>query len=185
MLLHSPSGCEGREPFAPLADRTILVIWTKTEAGRHEIQARALVKERARRNLLLLIDGVKSEEMLLGSLAGIGAEDFKALAALKLIEPLSGRARATDSGPVPTAPAAPAPAARGPAAAFDYATFTSTLTQLISSQLGLRGFALTLAVEKASTNEELQAVAQRTLDAIRDRKGEAAATAARQALYGG
>ena len=34
------------------------MIWIKTDAGRHEMQARALVKERARRNLLLVIDGV-------------------------------------------------------------------------------------------------------------------------------
>jgi hypothetical protein len=165
------------------------VIWTKTEAGRQEIQARTLVKERARRNLLLLIDGVKSEEMLLANLAGIAAEDFKALAALKLIEPVGGRARAADAAPAPRAPtsapsAAPA-AASTTRAPLDYAQFTAALTQLISSQLGLRGFVLTLAVEKAGTIEELQAVAQRTLDAIRDRKGEAAATAARQALYGG
>ena len=35
------------------------VIWVKTDAGRAEMQNRALVKERARRNLLLLIDGVE------------------------------------------------------------------------------------------------------------------------------
>ena len=67
---------------------------------------------------------------------------------------------------------------------LDYAHFTAALTKIISSQLGLRGFTLTLAVEKASTNEELQAVAQRALEQIRERKGEAAATAARQTLYG-
>ena len=47
------------------------MIWVKTDAGRAEMQSRALVKERARRNLLLLIDGVKTEEMLLANLAGI------------------------------------------------------------------------------------------------------------------
>ena len=165
------------------------MIWTKTEAGRQEIQARTLVKERARRNLLLLIDGVKSEEMLLANLAGIDAEDFKALAALKLIEPVGGRARTADAAPAPRAPAsAPASASSSATASeapLDYAQFTAALTQLISSQLGLRGFVLTLAVEKAGTIEELQSVAQRTIDAIRERKGEAAAAAARQALYGG
>ncbi len=43
---------------------------------------------------------------------------------------------------------------------------------------------LTLAVEKAGTIEDLQAVAQRALDQIRDRRGEATAAAARQTLYG-
>ena len=42
-------------------------------------RTRALVKERARRNLLLLIDGVKSDETLLAGLAGVSAEDFRSL----------------------------------------------------------------------------------------------------------
>ena len=55
----------------------------------------------------------------------------------------------------------------------------------MSSQLGLRGFTLTLAVEKAWTIEELRDVARRVIDQIRDRKGEAAAVEARRTLYGG
>jgi hypothetical protein len=171
-----------------------VVIWAKTDAGRHEIQARALVKERARRNLLLVIDGTRSEETLLAGLAGIGPEDFQALAALHLIEPVSAPAGAREgarSRPAPLGPAsAPAPLgpvtapAPVPSAPLDYAQFTAALTKIISSQLGLRGFTLTLAVEKASTIEELQAVAQRTIEHIRERKGEAAAAAARQTLYG-
>ena len=43
------------------------MIWTKTEAGRIEMQARAVVKERPQRNLLLVIDGIKTEEMLLAT----------------------------------------------------------------------------------------------------------------------
>ena len=170
-----------------------MVIWAKTDAGRHEIQARALVKERARRNLLLVIDGTRSEESLLAGLAGIGPEDFRALAALQLIEQVAAPAGARDgahSRPAPLGPAS-APAPLGPATAspvasapLDYAQFTAALTKIISSQLGLRGFTLTLAVEKASTIEELQAVAQRTIEQIRERKGEAAATAARRTLYG-
>ena len=55
------------------------MIWVKTDAGRAEMQTRSLVKERARRNHLLLIDGTKTEEMLLASLAGISADDFQEL----------------------------------------------------------------------------------------------------------
>ena len=40
------------------------------------MQTRALVKERSQRNLLLLIDGVKTEEMLLANVVGIKPEDF-------------------------------------------------------------------------------------------------------------
>ena len=66
------------------------MIWVKTDAGRAEMQSRALVKERARRNLLLLIDGAKSEEMLLANLAGVTAEDFQELRKLDLIAPAAG-----------------------------------------------------------------------------------------------
>ena len=150
------------------------MIWTKTDAGRTEIQARALVKERAQRNLLLVIDGLKTEAMLLANLAGISADDFAALQSLGLIVPAAA-SPGRSGGPVaPAADAVP----------LDYAQFTAALTQMISRELGLRGFVLTLAVEKAGTIEELQAVAQRTLAKIAERKGEAVAAAARRTLYG-
>jgi len=159
------------------------------------MQTRALVKERARRNLLLLIDGVKTDAMLLGGLAGITEADFDALRDLGLIAPVAepsgtrgNRAAAASSAstaaPAPAAPPPPAEAA-APAAPLDYAQFTAALTQLISSELGLRGFVLTLAVEKAGTIEELQAVAARTLAQIAERHGEARAATARRTLYGG
>ena len=163
------------------------------------MQARALVKERAQRNLLLVIDGVKSEEMLLANLAGIAPVDFQSLRSLGLIAvlpPSSSRSSAATQPPSPraaaTQPPTPAPAHSAGASAsatqdapLDYGAFTATLTQMISKELGLRGFVLTLAVEKAGTIEELQAVAQRTITQIGERKGEAAAAAARRALYGG
>jgi hypothetical protein len=157
------------------------VIWAKTDAGRTEIQARALVKERAQRNLLLVIDGVKAEEMLLANLAGITRDDFAVLQSLGLITPvLPAVGRAGGS----TAARSGTPAAAAEPVALDYAQFTAALTQIISKELGLRGFVLTLAVEKAGTIEELQAVAKRTLAQIAERKGEAVAAAARRALYG-
>lgn len=162
------------------------MIWAKTDAGRTEVQARVLVKERAQRNLLLVIDGIKTEEMLLANLVGIAAADFAALQALGLIAPgavaTGSRSGASPSGRgAGTASAAPAP----DPLPLDYGQFTQALTQMISKELGLRGFMLTLAVEKAGTIEELQAVAQRTLTQIAERKGDAVAAAARRVLYGG
>ena len=161
------------------------MIWVKTDAGRAEMQSRALVKERARRNLLLLIDGSKSEEMLLANLAGISAQDFQELRKLDLIAPASGAvtvgSATRTSTPDSARPTAPQPLAASP---LDYSQFTAALTQLISSNLGLRGFTLTLAVDKASTIEELREVAQRVVEQIRERKGEAAAAEARKTLYG-
>ena len=157
------------------------MIWTKTDAGRIEMQARALVKERAQRNLLLVIDGVKTEEMLLANLAGISAADFAELHSLGLIAPVAGTpGKGTSGSRAAAAPAAPA----AEPVPLDYAQFTGALTQIISKELGLRGFTLTLAVERAGTIEELRAVADRTIEQLRERKGEAAAAAARRTLYG-
>lgn len=176
----------------PDGNGTERVIWVKTDAGRAEMQSRALVKDRARRNLLLLIDGTKSEEMLLGNLAGITTADFQELRKLDLIAPASGavtvgnpaRAASPDSNR-PTVPL-PLPTSAAPAGSpLDRGQFTSALTQLISANLGLRGFTLTLAVDKASTNEELREVAQRVIEQIRERKGEAVAAEARRTLFGG
>ncbi len=144
------------------------------------MQARALVKERAQRNLLLVIDGVKTEEMLLANLAGISAADFAELQSLGLIAPVAGGSSKAPTG----SRAAPAAAPAAEPVELDYAQFTGALTQIISKELGLRGFTLTLAVEKASTIEELRAVADRTIEQLRERKGEAAAAAARRTLYG-
>ena len=162
------------------------MIWVKTDAGRAEMQTRALVKDRARRNLLLLIDGNKSEEMLLANLTGISAEDFQDLRKLDLIAPAAGAVTVGGSASRTAEPARPATPVALPVseAPLDYSSFTAALTKLISSNLGLRGFTLTLAVDKASTIEELQGVAQRVIDQIRDRKGEAAASEARKTLYG-
>lgn len=176
------------------------MIWVKTDAGRAEMQSRALIKDRARRNLLLLIDGTKSEEMLLGNLAGITAADFQELRKLDLIAPAAGAVTVGSGAARPPSPdasrptvpqsLAPAPGAAAPAtppaaSPLDYSQFTSALTQLISTNLGLRGFTLTLAVDKASTIEELREVAQRVIEQIRERKGEQVAAEARKTLYGG
>jgi hypothetical protein len=161
------------------------VIWVKTDAGRAEMQNRALVKERARRNLLLLIDGQKSEEMLLANLAGVTAADFQELRKLDLIAPAAGAV--TVGNPARAFPEASRPTVPLPLGgkSLDYSAFTAALTKLISTQLGLRGFTLTLAVDKASTIEELRDVAQRVIEQVRERRGEAAASEARKTLYGG
>ena len=144
------------------------------------MQTRALVKERARRNLLLLIDGVKADTLLLEGLAGITIADFEALHEQGLIAPMAAAPGTRTARAANAAPAEPA----APAVPLDYAQFTAALTQLISGDLGLRGFVLTLAVEKAGTIEELRAVADRTIAQIAERHGEPRAAAARRTLYG-
>ena len=156
------------------------------------MQSRALVRERARRNLLLLIDGTKSEEALLSSLTGVTAADFQELRKLDLIAPAAGAVTVGN----PSRPASPdsnrptvpqsllSAAAPAPPMPSDLARFRAVLTQLISANLGLRGFTVTLAAERAGTAEELREVAQRVLEQIRERKGEAVVAESRRILYG-
>ena len=177
------------------------MIWTKTEAGRTEMQKRALLTDRQQRTLLLLIDGNKSEEMLLAHMAGLTSEHFQALQRHGLIEEATASSRSSASSRAASASAAAAPVATPALAAtdtddvavtnppidvasLDYGQFTARVTQLISRELGLRGFTLTLAVEKASTIEDLIEVGRRVIEQIRSRKGDGAAETARQALFG-
>ena len=142
------------------------------------MQSRQLVNDRAQRNLLLLIDGKRSADVLLQSVKGISAADFDALQALGLIAAAEASVRPA-SQPLPAG--VQSESNQEP---LNYAEFTAVLTQLISSELGLRGFPLTLAVDKASTTEELAVVATKVIDQIRNRKGLSAAASASQKLYG-
>jgi hypothetical protein len=155
------------------------LIWAKTDAGRAEMQARALVKERAQRNLLLVIDGKTPADVLLAKLSGIGAADFERLASLGLIEVVAA--------PAPPPRQAPAPAAGETVVDIDvtghsYAALRGAIGKLISKELGMRGFALSMVLDESITIEDLKDVAQRVVKQIGDRKGQAAADAARQFL---
>lgn len=163
------------------------MIWAKTEAGKVEVRVRSLVKERAQRNLLLLIDGVKTEEMLLANVAGLKPGGFDFLASLNLITLAAGSSSPAGAAtrPETLAPTKQAQATDTPAPTLDYAQLGGALTELIADELGLRGFSLTLAVEKTRNVDELREVAERVLDQIRDRKGLPAASKARHALFGG
>jgi hypothetical protein len=172
------------------------MIWIKTDIGRAEISMRKLVPERARRTLLLLIDGRRSQELLLNSVAGVTAADFDLLARLCLISPAEAvPAPSTGWSSTPAAASATtaAAAAGRPRSELDvliderpspgYAELTARLTHLISSELGLRGFRLTLAVEKAADVAALLPVADRVVAEIAQRKGAAAAAKARQLIF--
>lgn len=167
------------------------MIWIKTDVGRAEISIRALVPERVRRNLLLLIDGTRSQDTLLSSVAGSTTEDVDLLARLGLITRV--RADATPASAVARLPTQASAVFGSTSTDMDllleehptpsYAQLTARLTHLISSELGLRGFRLTLAVEKAADVNQLMPVADRVVADIAQRKGAAAAQKARQLIF--
>lgn len=156
------------------------MIWAKTDAGRAEMQARSLIKDRAQRNLLLVIDGKKTAEKLLADLAGITAADFSMLEGLGLI--------AAVAAPAPLQAEAVAVPSRNSVDVdvdgFDYATLRGAIGRMISKELGMRGFAMSMILEEAVTVDDLKDVAQRLLKMIAERKGIAAADQASKALFG-
>lgn len=161
------------------------MIWVKTDAGRAEIQARALVKERAQRNLLLLIDGKATSEKLLAGVAGISAADFATLQSLGLITVLS----APPPPPPPPPPRPSAPAAFSgkvdiDVSGLDYATLRGAIGRMISKELGMRGLAMSMILEESLTVDDLKGVAERLLKMIADRKGAAVAAEAQRTLFG-
>ncbi|HEX2542391.1 MAG TPA: hypothetical protein VHM00_15075 [Caldimonas sp.] len=156
------------------------LVWAKTDAGRAEISGRTIIKNRAQRNLLLIIDGKTTADKLLAGLAGITVEDFASLESLGLI--------ATVRASAPAA-AVKAPDASGDAididvSGFDYAVLRSSIGRLISKELGMRGLTLSMILEESLTVEDLKGVAQRLLKQIAERKGEQAAAEARKVLFG-
>jgi len=155
------------------------LIWVKTDAGRAEIKTKSLVKDRAQRNLLLVIDGKRTAEKLLADLVGITPADFATLEGLGLIESVTP----------PAVIRTPEPAAKSSNKSldlngFDYATLRAAIGRMISKELGMRGFALSMILEESTTVEDLAEVAQRLLKTIAERKGIAAADEVSRILFG-
>jgi hypothetical protein len=167
--------------------------YVKTEAGQREIRERAHALPRGARTLLVLVDGTKDREQLLGMVQGATPEDFALLLEHALIAEQAGSGRSSASGPAPapapvaepagepadTAAAAPA----GAAPALGFKELYESMTQLVKSQLGLmKAFKYTLEIEKAGTVPELLDVARRFAAEVESSKGENAAKMVRRAL---
>ena len=144
------------------------MIWTKTPRGLGEIAARCSHVDPASRNLLRLIDGAKTEEMLLRHGIGVVQKQFRELWTAGLIEPViepeqtSGR---TEVRPEPMGVRDPKPLAK-------------VLSQLISVELGFAGLGFAEKVSQARSVHELHSVADAVIAKIRERKGNAVAEAA-------
>ena len=168
MLIHS--GDAGAPAFNVTGKSS--VNWAKTDARQIEVRA--------------------PRDPLLASPAGASAVDLQAPAPAGLTTPAEPCCAGGAIGVLPECVPVPIAAVSRPAATDlphspvspDHGQLAAALIQLISSELGLRGFMLTIAVEKARSNAELRSVAQRTIDQIRTHRGDAAATAALRTLDG-
>src|SRR5471032_2600136 len=161
-------------------------IYDKTDTGRNEIATRSQHLAPRLRTLLLLIDGRRSEQELLASVAGLLAQQYiflsRSYAALPAVDAaLPLETPPAVIGAVTGTPQA-TPAVAGMDAAQRYQALYNFYTSTIKSTIGLRGFTLQLKVEKAATLGDLRELRQPYLDAVLKAKGNAVADQLRAQL---
>lgn len=168
----------------------IELLYSKTEAGRAEIRARALPLSRTARNLLLVLDASKPGSEWIRLVAGASEADFETLRQHGLIAAQNAGGQPIAAPPPPAAaPAAAAPQPAAPAAPaghsplLDRAALYTYLSGEATKLLGpFKGYAFALEVERADSLATLQGLALQLVERVQKAKGEAAAQAVRDAL---
>ncbi len=151
--------------------------FARTEAGRAEIQRRALPLSRPGRNLLLTIDASRSAEAWLGLVQGATAADLRALIDAGLV------AEAQAAAGVPGAAAPPRMSLAQALETKGYQALYDRITAEARPRLGLiKGYKLVLEVERCNGPAEIRALAQRFVEQVRAADGDAAAVALAQVL---
>ncbi|MBN8746285.1 Uncharacterised protein [Xylophilus ampelinus] len=160
------------------------MILVKTEMGQQVLKDRSVRLTPRQRSAFILFDGKRSVAEVLAAGMGVAQEDVDQLVDLGLLGRLAGPVSESVVGAPtaePTAPAtevsstssAPAAAtADGRSAQQRYQDAYPVATRLTAS-LGLRGFRLNLAVEAATTYEELAALAPKIKSAVGPEKAGA------------
>lgn len=162
------------------------MVLVKTQAGQDAMKDRHGGLSSRQRSAFILFDGKRTMGEVLAATAamGITQEDVQTMIAQGLLA-------SADGGPVPSAPETPAAPAAAAAAAEPAASETARPSQqrykdaypvatAMTAALGLRGFRLNLAVESASSFEDLAALAPKIKEAV----GEAKYEPLRKALFG-
>jgi hypothetical protein len=146
------------------------MIFAKTELGQQVVKDRSVALSASQRAFLIMCDGVKPLQQLLGTV-GIAQNEVEQLVELKLIADLATGSQA--GAPTNTSLDQVSPAT-SPAAAYDGLYKTATK---ITSGLGLRGFRLNMAIEGASNAQELWALRSKIYDALVSANGATTANA--------
>ena len=143
------------------------MILCKTESGQQALKDRSVTVTPRQRSAFILFDGRRSIDDVIGAGLGVSREDVELMMSLGLLVPADGQpvgARHT----APAAAPAEAPGAEaGPALSHQqrYQAAYPVATKLTAG-LGLRGFKLNLAVEAATTWEELVGLAPKIRAAV-------------------
>lgn len=171
------------------------MVLVKTQAGQDALKDRHAGLSSRQRSAFILFDGKRTMGEVLAATAamGITQEDVQAMVAQGLLAPAGG-------GGSVTFPAASPSALGGESAAVDQAQTAQAsasgqethrpsqqrykdaypVATALTASLGLRGFRLNLAVESASSFEDLAALAPKIKEAVGDAKYEPL----RKALFG-
>ena len=166
--------------------------YVRTEAGRAEIQRRALQLSRPGRNLLLTIDASRSAADWLSLVQGAQLADLQALVQAGLVAPVTAVAAPAAAASPPSAPAADGDggAASGNRMSLADALQTKSYEVLCRRvqaearpRLGrVRGYMLVVELEYCVTAEDVRALALKFVDQVRQRDGDRAAIALAQVL---
>lgn len=152
------------------------MILVKTQAGQQVLKERGGALTPRQRSAFILFDGKRTLEQVLAATAamGITVEDVQSMLDQGLLEPLPGT-RTAGAAAVLASPAAPhaqvslhePDEGSGRLTQERYQAGYPIATELTAA-LGLRGFRLNLAVEGATSFDDLAALAPRIREAVGD-----------------
>ena len=150
------------------------LVFDKTEKGREEIATRRYQLPSRIRSILLLVDGKTTGEALLAKFATIGVtgEVLEELLAGEFIASHQGAVAETEAGAPPVSSPGLAPPAQPVATDLlqpgqtQYAAIYQFFSEAIKSNLGLRGYALQLKVEKCGSIDDFRELRTPFLEAV-------------------
>lgn len=165
-------------------------IFDKTEKGREEISTRKYHLAPRLRTLLVLVDGKQSKDDLLKKVTGIGlnAESIDELLSNGFIQTVEVAVTVTTPIVVTATKEALVQTTNTSASNIlpegqnQFQAVYQFYTETIKSTIGLRGYALQLKVEKASSVEELRELRKPYLEAVLKAKGNEMARSLRDRL---
>lgn len=160
------------------------MVFVKTQAGQEALKDRHGGLSSRQRSAFILFDGKRSLSEVLAATAamGITQDDVQTMIAQGLLAPAGGASlpRPAEQGGAVESP--PAEAATGETARPSQQRYKDAypVATAMTAAMGLRGFRLNLAVESASSFEDLAALAPKIKEAVGEEKYEPL----RKALFG-
>ena len=160
-------------------------IYDKSEKGRAEIATRKYQLASRLRTLLVMVDGKQAVDELLKKVAGLGLDGQSIQALLDQEFIFVARPKEIAAGSEAETSEIALPAKPGADTMTDAQRFQAThifFNETIKSAIGLRGFALQMKVERASTMEDFHALRAPYLEAVIKAKGNEMARSLRDRL---